>query len=76
MLHIVRFAGPWPGFCARDANFCHFLKKLPKFTISNFHTSVRARGVANFTGAAASGGGVHPWSVSLSMIQTGAWKLK
>ena len=46
MLHIVRFAGPWPGFCARDVNFCQFFLKLPKFTISNFHTGVRARGVA------------------------------
>ena len=26
----------------------------------NFRTGVRARGVANFTGVAASGGGVHP----------------
>ena len=33
---------------------------LPTFSISNFRTGVRARGVANFTGVAASGGGVHP----------------
>ena len=42
--------------------YCQNLKTLfvPKILISNFHISVRARGVANFTGAAAFGGGVHP----------------
>ena len=42
--------------------YCQNLKTLflPKFSIANFHIGVRARGVANFTGAAAFGGGVHP----------------
>ena len=50
-----------------NAQICCILLFLPKFSISNFRTGVRVTestqggGVANFTGVAASGGGVHPW---------------
>ena len=54
------------GFAHAMLIFVNFFK-LPKFTFSNFHTGVRARGVAAWQilparrrPAAASCGGVHP----------------
>ena len=51
MLHIdydiVRFVGSWPGSCTHNVNFKKLNELfLPKFSISNFRTGVRARGVA------------------------------
>ena len=47
-INIVRFVGSWPGSCAHNVNFWKKLNELflPKFSISNFRTGVRARGVA------------------------------